>query len=135
MILGQVAFERGADLIVTGALGHSRAYNFVIGAATHHLAFTRQCAETQVIQDGITCGKPEQNDQAGGDKAEHQTVDKRDQDLRLQTSFRQDRQQPRRRCGGGQNNGPEPRGLPRQQRSQRRRVRVGSVAKFRRACK
>lgn len=36
-VLGQVAFERGADLIVTGAFGHSRAYDFVIGAATFSL--------------------------------------------------------------------------------------------------
>ena len=36
-VLGQVAFEKGADLIVTGALGHSRAYDFVIGATTHAL--------------------------------------------------------------------------------------------------
>ncbi|MCE8005957.1 universal stress protein [Aestuariivita sp.] len=31
------AFEQGADLIVTGAFGHSRAYDFVIGAATQDL--------------------------------------------------------------------------------------------------
>jgi nucleotide-binding universal stress UspA family protein len=31
------AFERGADLIVTGAFGHSRFYDFVIGATTSHL--------------------------------------------------------------------------------------------------
>ncbi|NNE87168.1 MAG: universal stress protein [Silicimonas sp.] len=36
-VLNQVAFEKGADLIVTGAFGHSRAYDFVIGAATHEL--------------------------------------------------------------------------------------------------
>lgn len=35
--LGNVAFEKGADLIVTGALGHSRAYDFVIGATTYGL--------------------------------------------------------------------------------------------------
>ena len=31
------AFEVGADLVVTGAFGHSRAYDFVIGAVTHKL--------------------------------------------------------------------------------------------------
>lgn len=31
------AFEEGADLIVTGAFGHSRAYDFVIGAVTYGL--------------------------------------------------------------------------------------------------
>lgn len=31
------AFERGADLIVTGAFGHSRAYDFVIGSVTYGL--------------------------------------------------------------------------------------------------
>lgn len=36
-VLGKVAFENGADLIVTGALGHSRAYDFVIGATTYSL--------------------------------------------------------------------------------------------------
>lgn len=36
-VLNKVAFERGSDLIVTGALGHSRAYDFVIGATTHSL--------------------------------------------------------------------------------------------------
>ncbi len=36
-VLNQVAFEQGADLIVTGALGHSKAYDFVIGATTHAL--------------------------------------------------------------------------------------------------
>ena len=36
-VLNKVAFEKGADLIVTGALGHSRAYDFVIGATTHNL--------------------------------------------------------------------------------------------------
>lgn len=36
-VLDQVAFEQGADLIVTGALGHSRMYDFVIGATTHAL--------------------------------------------------------------------------------------------------
>lgn len=33
----QTAFERGADLIVSGAFGHSRAYDFVIGAVTRDL--------------------------------------------------------------------------------------------------
>ncbi|MFY0691086.1 MAG: universal stress protein [Paracoccaceae bacterium] len=36
-ILGKEAFEQGADLIVTGAFGHSRTYDFVIGAATRDL--------------------------------------------------------------------------------------------------
>lgn len=36
-VLGKVAMEQGADLIVTGALGHSRAYDFVVGATTHAL--------------------------------------------------------------------------------------------------
>ena len=36
-VLCQVAFEKGADLIVTGAFGHSRAYDFVIGATTYEL--------------------------------------------------------------------------------------------------
>ena len=35
--LSEVAFEKGADLIVTGAFGHSRAYDFVIGATTYAL--------------------------------------------------------------------------------------------------
>lgn len=32
--LSALAFERGADMIVTGAFGHSRLYDFVIGAVT-----------------------------------------------------------------------------------------------------
>ncbi|MFK7938789.1 MAG: universal stress protein [Roseovarius sp.] len=36
-VLNKVAFEKGADLIVTGAFGHSRAYDFVIGATTYAL--------------------------------------------------------------------------------------------------
>lgn len=36
-ILAHEAFEMGADMIATGAFGHSRAYDFVIGAATRHL--------------------------------------------------------------------------------------------------
>lgn len=36
-MLAQEAFEMGADMIATGAFGHSRAYDFVIGAATRHL--------------------------------------------------------------------------------------------------
>lgn len=32
--LNELAFERGADMIVTGAFGHSRLYDFVIGAVT-----------------------------------------------------------------------------------------------------
>lgn len=35
--LSTVAMERGADMIAVGAFGHSRAYDFVIGAVTHHL--------------------------------------------------------------------------------------------------
>ncbi|WP_138933471.1 universal stress protein [Roseovarius arcticus] len=31
------AFERGCDTVVTGAFGHSRTYDFVIGAVTHEL--------------------------------------------------------------------------------------------------
>lgn len=36
-VLNQHAFEVGADMIVTGAFGHSRTYDFVIGAATNAL--------------------------------------------------------------------------------------------------
>lgn len=36
-LLENESFERGADLIVTGAFGHSRVYDFVIGATTTHL--------------------------------------------------------------------------------------------------
>lgn len=36
-VLGAVAFEKGADLIVTGAFGHSKAYDFVVGATTYAL--------------------------------------------------------------------------------------------------
>ncbi|SPH27461.1 hypothetical protein ASD8599_03927 [Ascidiaceihabitans donghaensis] len=36
-VLQNVAFETGADLIVTGAFGHSRAYDFVLGATTYAL--------------------------------------------------------------------------------------------------
>ncbi len=36
-ILVHEAFEMGADMIATGAFGHSRAYDFVIGAATRSL--------------------------------------------------------------------------------------------------
>lgn len=36
-VLQNEAFERGADLIVTGAFGHSKVYDFVIGATTTHL--------------------------------------------------------------------------------------------------
>lgn len=35
--LQTVAVERGADMIAVGAFGHSRVYDFVIGAVTHHL--------------------------------------------------------------------------------------------------
>lgn len=36
-ILIHEAFEMGADMLVTGAFGHSRTYDFVIGAATRAL--------------------------------------------------------------------------------------------------
>ena len=36
-ILNHEAFEMGADMLATGAFGHSRAYDFVIGAATRAL--------------------------------------------------------------------------------------------------
>lgn len=36
-VLEREALERGADLIVSGAFGHSRIYDFVIGAATLEL--------------------------------------------------------------------------------------------------
>lgn len=36
-VLNKAAFEIGADLIATGAFGHSRTYDFVIGATTHAL--------------------------------------------------------------------------------------------------
>ena len=36
-LLENESFERGADLIVTGAFGHSKVYDFVIGATTTHL--------------------------------------------------------------------------------------------------
>ncbi len=35
--LTKVAFEKGAGLIATGAFGHSKAYDFVIGATTYAL--------------------------------------------------------------------------------------------------
>ncbi|WP_298863908.1 universal stress protein [uncultured Sulfitobacter sp.] len=35
--LANAAFEAGADLIATGAFGHSRAYDFVLGATTYTL--------------------------------------------------------------------------------------------------
>lgn len=36
-VLMREAFERGADMIVSGAFGHSVVYDFVIGAVTHDL--------------------------------------------------------------------------------------------------
>ncbi|KIN60559.1 UspA [Sulfitobacter noctilucae] len=36
-VLTATALEKGADLIVTGAFGHSKAYDFVIGATTYAL--------------------------------------------------------------------------------------------------
>lgn len=35
--LNKVAFEKGADLIATGAFGHSKTYDFVIGATSYAL--------------------------------------------------------------------------------------------------
>lgn len=35
--LGAAAFEAGADMIATGAFGHSRAYDFVLGATSYAL--------------------------------------------------------------------------------------------------
>lgn len=35
--LNKVAFEKGSDLIVTGAFGHSKTYDFVLGATTYAL--------------------------------------------------------------------------------------------------
>ena len=40
--LQSAAFEKGADLIVTGAFGHSRAYDFVLGATTYALMRTQR---------------------------------------------------------------------------------------------
>jgi nucleotide-binding universal stress UspA family protein len=39
-VLLHEAFEMGADLLVTGAYGHSRTYDFVIGAATQEVLET-----------------------------------------------------------------------------------------------
>lgn len=36
-VLNACAFEQGADMIVTGAFGHSRVFDFVIGAASYAL--------------------------------------------------------------------------------------------------
>ena len=36
-VLHKSAFEKGADLIVTGAFGHSKTYDFVMGATSHAL--------------------------------------------------------------------------------------------------
>jgi nucleotide-binding universal stress UspA family protein len=36
-VLNIAAFESGADLIVTGAFGHSKAYDLIMGATTHAL--------------------------------------------------------------------------------------------------
>ena len=36
-VLNKTGFEMGADLIVTGAFGHSKAYDLVMGATTHAL--------------------------------------------------------------------------------------------------
>ena len=39
-LLLKVAFEQGADLLATGAFGHSRAYDFVMGAVSYSLLRT-----------------------------------------------------------------------------------------------
>lgn len=36
-VLNKAAFEKGADLIVSGAFGHSKAYDFIMGATSHAL--------------------------------------------------------------------------------------------------
>lgn len=36
-MVNKVAFEKGADMIATGAFGHSKAYDFVMGATTYAL--------------------------------------------------------------------------------------------------
>ncbi|MHA6324264.1 universal stress protein [Roseivivax sp. CAU 1753] len=36
-VLLEHAMEKGADVVVTGAFGHSRTYDFIIGAVTHRL--------------------------------------------------------------------------------------------------
>lgn len=36
-VLNRAAFEKGADLIVTGAFGHSKTYDLVLGATSHAL--------------------------------------------------------------------------------------------------
>jgi nucleotide-binding universal stress UspA family protein len=41
-VLNKAAFEKGADLIVTGAFGHSTTYDFVIGATSHALLKTAE---------------------------------------------------------------------------------------------
>ena len=38
-VIQQEALETGAELIATGAFGHSRTYDLVIGAATRHLMY------------------------------------------------------------------------------------------------
>jgi nucleotide-binding universal stress UspA family protein len=42
-VINQTAFEKGADLIVVGAFGHSKAYDFVVGAATYDLLDKAKC--------------------------------------------------------------------------------------------
>ena len=42
-VLLQAASERGADAIATGAFGHSKVYDFVIGAVTSHLLAEAAC--------------------------------------------------------------------------------------------
>ena len=36
-VLLREAFERGCDMVATGAFGHSGVYDFIIGAATRDL--------------------------------------------------------------------------------------------------
>jgi nucleotide-binding universal stress UspA family protein len=42
-IINQTAFEKGSDLIVVGAFGHSKVYDFVVGAATYDLLENAKC--------------------------------------------------------------------------------------------
>lgn len=42
-VINQTAFQKGADLIVVGAFGHSKAYDFVVGATTYDLFDGAKC--------------------------------------------------------------------------------------------
>ncbi len=42
-ILLRQAFEQGCDMIVTGAFGHSRTYDFVVGTVTHDRIKKQTC--------------------------------------------------------------------------------------------